>query len=77
MLYNLFSPDVACVAGAKRGGGGEREKGKREGRAPQSPLLFPFLPIPHPLPLSTPATQASPDGKPLVNKVIVAVVVAL
>ena len=27
-------------------------------RSPQSPPLFPFLPIPYPLPLSTPATQA-------------------
>ena len=26
---------------------------------PNPPLLFPFLPIPYPLPLSTPATQAS------------------
>ena len=47
---------LACVAGAKRGGGkgaAEREKGINP------PPLFPFLPIPYPLPLSTPATQAA------------------
>ena len=51
------------MAGAKRGGAGGREKGKKEGRSPpplpNPPPLFPFLPIPCPLPLSTPATQAS------------------
>ena len=41
---------VARVAGAKRGGGGGREN---------PPPLFPFLPLPSPLPLSTPATQAN------------------
>ena len=41
---------VARRAGAKRGGGGGREKGKREGSgvpSPQSPI-FPFLPTPYP-----------------------------
>ena len=42
---------LAFVAGAKRGGGGGREKGKREG-SPLSlspiPSLFPFFPIPYP-----------------------------
>ena len=37
---------LACVAGTKRGGVGDREKGKREGSPP--PPLFPFLPIPYP-----------------------------
>ena len=56
------------MAGAKRGGGGGggRENGKREGRvpssSPQSPPLFPFLPIPYPLPLSTPTRQAKPSS---------------
>ena len=40
-----------------------REKGKREGSPlpplPNPPPLFPFLPIPYPLPLSTPATEAN------------------
>ena len=31
---------VACVAGAKRGGGGGREKGKREGSACSKSLFF-------------------------------------
>ena len=42
---------VACVAGAKRGGEGGREKPS----LPNPPLFS--LP-PYPLPLSTPATQA-------------------
>ena len=38
---------LACVAGAKRGGGrGEGEKGGREN--PQSPSVYPFLPIRYP-----------------------------
>ena len=51
---------IACVAGAKRGGGGRKERNRGKGRelplSPQPPSLFPFL---HGLPLSTPATQAS------------------
>ena len=43
---------LACVAGAKRGGGGGREKGKREGRvsspSPQSPSPFSLPPYPLP-----------------------------
>ena len=35
---------LACVAGAKRGGGGGRDP------PPNPPPLFPFLPIPYPLP---------------------------
>ena len=68
-LYNLleFSLPLACVAGAKREGGG----GEREPSLPNYPSLFSFLPIPYtpfdacqasylPLPLFvTPATQAS------------------
>ena len=46
---------VACVAGTKRGGVGDRERGKREGVPSPSPFSLP----PYPLPLSTPATQAS------------------
>ena len=51
---NRLVVNVACVAGAKRGGG----RGERGGKKGNPPLLFPFLPIPYPLPLSTPATQA-------------------
>ena len=51
LVTHSFS--LACVAGAKRGGG----KGKGKGASP-SPL-FPFLLIPYPLPISTPATQAT------------------
>ena len=58
------------MAGAKRGGGGGGGGGGRKARkrgkgreslplSPQSPFLFPFLPIIYLLPLSTPATQAS------------------
>ena len=71
VLYNLleFSLPLACVAGAKREGGGGG--GEREPSLPNSPSLFSFLPIPYtpfdacyagylPLPLFvTPATQAS------------------
>ena len=44
---------LACVTGAKRGGGGWREKGKREGSLPLSPIPLPFFPsslspIPYP-----------------------------
>ena len=49
-----------------RGRGRAREKSTKEGKgkgvpplSPQSPSLFPFLPIIYLLPLSTPATQAS------------------
>ena len=45
---------VACVADAKRGGGGGREKNAY----PLSPIPLPFSLPPYPLPLSTPATQA-------------------
>ena len=34
------SPELACVAVAKRGGGGGREKGKREGSACSKSLCF-------------------------------------
>ena len=51
---------VACVAGAKRGGG--REKSTKEGKgkvpSPLSPTPLTFSLSPYPLPLSTPATQA-------------------
>ena len=36
--------DLACVAGAKRGGGGGREKGKREGSACSKSLCFCITP---------------------------------
>ena len=36
---------VACVAGAKRGGGGGREKGKREGRFLHNAYQFSSNPI--------------------------------
>ena len=44
-LYNLleFSLPLACVAGAKREGGG----GEREPSLPNFPSLFSFLPIPY------------------------------
>ena len=35
---------LACVAGAKRGGGGGREKGKREGRTCSKSLCFCITP---------------------------------
>ena len=48
-----FSTVLACVAGAKRRGGGDKSaKGKRESlNKPLSatPSLFPFLPIPQPI----------------------------
>ena len=49
----LAGVNLACVAGAKRGGGGEKsaKAGKREGRVPfpLPPIPFPFsLPL-HPL----------------------------
>ena len=54
---------VAYVAGAKRGGEGEGEQRERgeKGSEPlpslPNPLHFPLLP--YPVPLSTPATQAT------------------
>ena len=39
-----FSKSLACVAGAKRGGGGGREKGKREGSACSKSLCFCITP---------------------------------
>ena len=39
---------VACVANAKRGGGVKGEGRKTLTLSPQSPSLFPFLPIPYP-----------------------------
>ena len=36
--------ELACVAGAKRGGGGGREKGKREGSACSKSLCFCITP---------------------------------
>ena len=70
LRYSLW---LACVAGAKRGGGGEREKsanGKRE-RSPSLPSL-PNPPSPFPLPsnpllLLTPATQATLGRIPLLE----------
>ena len=47
---------VACVANAKRGGGGEG--GRKKNAYPLSPIPLPFSLPPYPLPLSTPATQA-------------------
>ena len=54
---------VACVAGAKRGGGGGGRKceSRENGREPYplSPIPLPFSLNPYPLPLSMPAMQAS------------------
>ena len=60
----IAKENVACVAGAKRegGGGGGIEKGKRE-RSPLSPQSpSPFSLPPYPLPVSTLARQAIEDG---------------
>ena len=50
-----FTINVACVAGAKRGGRGG-------GRKAPYPTLLPFFLFPYPLPLSKPATQATING---------------
>ena len=53
---------LACVAGAKRAGGGGGRKAQILSKYPFSPLppsFFPFFP--YPLPFSTPATQANVD----------------
>jgi len=54
--------DLACVAGAKRGGRGGGRKARKRWNVRSLPLppLPPSL-FPCPLPLSTPATQASSD----------------
>ena len=70
---------LACVVGAKRGGGRGREKGKRERSPlplPNPPPLFPFLPIPYPLPLSTPATQATSIDPEMPEKAIILVFIS-
>jgi len=55
---------LACVAGAERGGEGEREKcesGGEKGREPLPSLSnpLPFSLLPYSLPVSTPATRLS------------------
>ena len=57
ILTILFRPCVDCVTGAKRGGG--REKGREHRPSPSVPNPPPFPLLPNPLPLSTPATQAT------------------
>ena len=49
---------VACVADAKRGGGGRGGGGREKSAYPLSPIPLPFSLPPYPLPLSTPAKQA-------------------
>ena len=50
--YKAF--ELACVAGAKRGGGGGARKARKRGKGreshPFSPLIYPppFFPIPYP-----------------------------
>ena len=51
---------VACVAGAKRKGGGGREKSRREKSRGEREKPF----TPYPLPLSTPATQSNKKDDP-------------
>ena len=46
---------MACVAGAKRGGGGGRRKVRK--------IPLPFSLPPYPLPLSTPASQAKKENE--------------
>ena len=43
-LISQLDGSLACVAGAKRGGGGGREKGKREGNACSKSLCFCITP---------------------------------
>ena len=59
---SVANEKLACVAGERGGGGGEREKSAKAGKREWSPsplspfpLSFPFLPIP----VLTPATQDS------------------
>ena len=65
-LVQEIDQEIDTALGSLRGrrkkgrgrGEGKREKG-REPPLPNPSPLFPVLPIPYPIPLSTPATQAS------------------
>ena len=50
LLKTTTTATIACVADAERGGGGEREKGKREGSSPSPQSPSPFSLPPYPLP---------------------------
>jgi len=62
--YGETVPNVACVAGAKRGGGGGG--GGRKARKRGKGIPLPFSLSPYPLPLLTPATQAIPNVAPAI-----------
>ena len=53
--------DLACVAGAKRGGGEGGRNAQILSKYPFSPYPPLFSLFPYPLPVSTPATQANVD----------------
>ena len=59
--YGETVSNVACVAGAKRGGGGRKARKRGKG------IPLPFSLSPYPLPLSTPATQAIPNVAPAIH----------